>query len=66
MAVPVLICHKTTDANVHQDIRVKIVKMKKLTARRIHVQREQCARMNRAMEISLACAEVATLEQIVM
>lgn len=54
------------DANVLRDIRVKIVKRKKLVARLIHVQHVQCAKMNQDMEITLVCVVPDTPEMTVI
>lgn len=63
MVVSVPICHKDTDANVHQAIQEKIVKMKTAIVKRIHVQRVQCAKMNQDMAITHVFAAAATPAQ---
>lgn len=60
------IYHKVTDVNVHLDTLVKIVKKKKVAAKRTHVQHELCAKMNQVLAITHASAEVVTLEQTAM
>lgn len=54
------------DVNVHPAIRVRIVKRKKAVARLIHVQHEQCVKMNRDMAITLVYVVLDTQEMTVI
>lgn len=60
------IYRKVIDANVLLDTPVRIAKKRKVIAKPIHVQHVQCAKMNLAVEITHASAEVAIQAAIVM
>lgn len=66
MAAYVLICRKATGASARKDTPARIVKKRKVNAEPIHARHVQCAKMNRAVEITRASVEVATQALIAM